>query len=87
METRSPYEGHISRPSFSRLLHPTSRLLRYTSRLPKILHQLCLTLLMMLALWGHHMYDLDTATCLELHLPTIQEDCMSIVGLLPQDGE
>ena len=33
------------------------------------------------------MNDLDKATQLELHLPTIQEDaCMSIVGLLPQDG-
>ena len=34
------------------------------------------------------MNDLDKATCLELHLPTIQEDaCMSVVGLLPQDRE
>ena len=34
------------------------------------------------------MNNLDKATHLDLHLPTIQEDmCMSIVGLLPQDGE
>ena len=52
METTSPYEGHTSYPSFSRLLDPTSGLLHHTSRLPKILHWLCLTLLMMLGLWG-----------------------------------
>ena len=46
------YEGHTSHPSFSRLLHHTSGLLCHTSRLPKILHWLCLTLLMMLGLWG-----------------------------------
>ena len=34
------------------------------------------------------MNDLDKATRLDLHLPTIQEDtCMSVVSLLPQDGE
>ena len=50
----SPYEdeGHTSHSSFSQLLHLTSRLLRHTSGLPKILHWLHLTLLMMLALWG-----------------------------------
>ena len=52
METTSPYEGHTSCPSFSRLLHPTSGLLSYTSRFPKILHWLHLTLLTMLGLWG-----------------------------------
>ena len=52
VETSSPYKGHTSRSSFSRLLHPTSGLLHHTSGLPKILHRLCLTLLMMLALWG-----------------------------------
>ena len=30
METTSPYEGHTSRPSFSRLLDPTSGLLSHT---------------------------------------------------------
>ena len=48
VETASAYEGHTSRTFFSRLLHPTSRLLCYTSGL----HQLCLTLLMTLGLWG-----------------------------------
>ena len=52
METTSPYEGHMSHPSFSRLLHPTSGLLCHTSGLHKILHRLCLTLLMTLGLWG-----------------------------------
>ena len=34
------------------------------------------------------MNDLDKATHLDLHLPTIQEDaCTSVVGLLPQDVE
>ena len=34
------------------------------------------------------MNDLDKAMCLDLHLPTIQEDmCTSVVSLLPQDGE
>ena len=34
------------------------------------------------------MNNLDKATHLELHLPTIQEDvCTSIVSLPPQDGE
>ena len=36
----------------ARLLDPTSGLLRHTSRLPKILPQLRLTLLTMLGLWG-----------------------------------
>ena len=52
VETTSTYEGHTSHPSFLQLLHPTSRLLRDTSRLPKILHQLHLTLLMTFGLWG-----------------------------------
>ena len=52
VETTSPYEGHTSHSSFSRLLHLTSGLLRHISGLPKILHWLRLTLLMMLALWG-----------------------------------
>ena len=34
------------------------------------------------------MNDLDTATRLDLHLSTIQEEaCMSVVSLLPQDEE
>ena len=34
------------------------------------------------------MNNLEKATCLDLQLPTIQEDaCMSVVGLLPQDEE
>ena len=52
METSSPYEGHTSCPSFSRLLHCTSGLPHDTSGLPKILHRLHLTLLTMLGLWG-----------------------------------
>ena len=52
VETTSPYEGHTSRTFFVRLLDPTSRLLRHTSGLPKILPRLRLTLLMMLGLWG-----------------------------------
>ena len=52
METTSPYKGHSSCPSFSQLLHHTSRFLHDTSWLPKILLWLCLSLLMMLALWG-----------------------------------
>ena len=52
VETTSPYKGHTSCPSFSRLVHLTSRLLHHISRLPKILHWLHLTLLMTLALWG-----------------------------------
>ena len=52
METTSPYEGHTSCPSFLRLLHPTSGILRYTSGLRKILHRLRLTLLTMIVLWG-----------------------------------
>ena len=52
METTSPYEGHTSHPSFSQLPPHTSGLLHHISRLPTILHWLCLTLLMMLALWG-----------------------------------
>ena len=52
METTSPYEGHTSHSSFSQLLHLTSGLLCHISGLPKLLHWLCLTLLMTLALWG-----------------------------------
>ena len=52
VETASPYEGHTSRTFFVRLLDPTSTLLHHTSGLPKILHQLCLTLLTTLCLWG-----------------------------------
>ena len=52
METTSPYKGHTSHASFSQLLHLTTGLLRDISGLPKILHWLCLTLLMTLALWG-----------------------------------
>ena len=52
MEIASPYKGHTSRTFFARLLDPTSRLLRHTSGLPKILAWLCLTLLTMLGLWG-----------------------------------
>ena len=52
VETTSPYEGHTSCPSLSQLLHHTSRFLHHISRLPKILHWLCLTHLMMLVLWG-----------------------------------
>ena len=52
METASPCEGHTSRIFFVRLLDPTSRLLRHTSGLPKILPQLHPTLLAMLGLWG-----------------------------------
>ena len=51
METTSPYEGHTSHPFFSQLLQHTSRLLHATSGLPKVLCWLCLTPLMMLALW------------------------------------
>ena len=52
VETTSPYEGHTSRTFFARLIDPTSGLLHHTSGLPKILPRLCLTLLMMLGLWG-----------------------------------
>ena len=52
METASPYEGHTSCTFFARLLDPTSRLLRHTSGLPKILPWLHLTLLTTLGLWG-----------------------------------
>ena len=52
VETASPYEGHTSCTFFVRLLDPTSRLLRHTSRLPKMLPWLRLTLLTMLGLWG-----------------------------------
>ena len=52
VEMTSPYEGHTSHPSFSRLLHRTSRLLCYTSGLPKILHWLCLTLRNDISLMG-----------------------------------
>ena len=52
VETASPYEGHTSRTFYARLLDSTSRLLRHTSGLPKILPRLRLTLLMMLGLWG-----------------------------------
>ena len=52
VETASPYEGHTSRTFFARLLDSTSRLLRHTSGLPKILPRLRLTLLTMLGLWG-----------------------------------
>ena len=52
VEMTSSYKGHTSHPSFSRFLHLTSRLLHHISGLPKILYWLCLTLLMMLALWG-----------------------------------
>ena len=37
VETTSPYEGHTSRTFYTRLRDTTSRLLRHTSRLPKIL--------------------------------------------------
>ena len=50
--TTSPYEGHTSHPSFSQLLHHTSRFLQHSSGLPKLLHWLHLTHLMTLALWG-----------------------------------
>ena len=52
VETTSPYEGHTSRTFFARLLDPTSGLRCNTSGLPKILPQLCLTLLTMLGSWG-----------------------------------
>ena len=52
MESTSPYEGHTSHPSFLQLLQHTSRFLHDTSGLPKILHWLCLTPLVTLALWG-----------------------------------
>ena len=52
VEMTSPYKGHTSHPSFSQLLHHTSRLLHDISRLPKILHWLCLTFLTMSGLWG-----------------------------------
>ena len=52
VETTSPYKGHTSCSSFSRLLHLTSGLLHHISGLPKILYWLHLTLLMILALWG-----------------------------------
>ena len=50
--TTFPYEGHTSHPSFLQLLHCTPRSLHHPSRLPNLLHWLCLTLLMMLPLWG-----------------------------------
>ena len=52
VETTSPYKGHTSRTFFSHLLHPTSRVTPSYIWVPKILHQLCLTLLMTLGLWG-----------------------------------
>ena len=52
VETASPYEGDTSRTFFARLLDPTSGLLHHISGLPKILHQLRLTLLKMLCSWG-----------------------------------
>ena len=52
VETASPYEGHTSHTSFTRLLDPTSGLHHHTSGLPKILPRLRLTLLMTLGLWG-----------------------------------
>ena len=52
VETASPYEGHTSRTFFARLLDPTSGLRGHTSRLPKILPWLRLTLLTTLGLWG-----------------------------------
>ena len=52
VETASPYEGHTSCTFFARLLDPTSGLHHHTSRLPKILPWLYLTLLTMLGLWG-----------------------------------
>ena len=52
METPFPYEGHTSCTFFARLFDPTSRLLHHTSRLPKILPRLHLTLLTMLGLCG-----------------------------------
>ena len=51
VETASPYKGHTSRTFFAQLLNTTSRLLRHTSGLPKILPRLCLTLLMTLGIW------------------------------------
>ena len=50
--TTSPYKGHTCCPSFLRLLDPTSGLPSNTSRLPKLLHWLCLILLMTLGLRG-----------------------------------
>ena len=52
METTSPYKGHTSRPSYTRLRDTTSGLLWHTSGIPKILPRLRLTLLTMLGLWG-----------------------------------
>ena len=72
VEVTSPYEGHTSCPSFLRLLHPTFGLLRHISGLPKLLHWLCLTLLMMLALWGAPYEQPRQMAHLDLHLPTIQ---------------
>ena len=47
METESFYKGQTSHPSFLQLLHHTSGFLCHISWLPKILHWLRLTLLMM----------------------------------------
>ena len=71
LDTTSPYEGHACHSSFSRLLHLTSGLFRHISRLPKILHWLCLTLQMMLALWGAPYECPRQGVLLDLHLPTI----------------
>ena len=50
VESTSPYEGHTSCPTFLGLLHPTSRFFCNTSGIPKILHWIHLTPLVMLAL-------------------------------------
>ena len=78
MRTTSPYEGHTSHPSFLCLLHCTSRFLYNTSSLAKILVQVCLTPLVTLALWEHHMNDLDKRPNVDLHLATIQGVCMYV---------
>ena len=84
--TTSPYEGHTSHPSFSRLLHLTSGLLHHISGLPKILHWLHLTLLMTLVLWGAP-YKQPRQDGIPRCTPTYYPACTSNVSLLPEDGE
>ena len=65
-------EGQTSHPTFLHLLLCTSGFFNDLYGLRKILHSLCLPLLMMLVLWEYHMNDLDKMAHLDLHLPTIQ---------------
>ena len=80
METASHYKGHTSCSSFSRLLHLTSRLLRHISGLPIILHWLCLTLLMMLALWGAP-YEQPRQGSAPRSTPTYYQRCTHVCPL------